>query len=334
MSSQAFNNAIGVYGRNRLMNPDSYIDQRNNGAATSTTGYTVDRYYVNQTTSGVGVLTAQQDTTTILGANQPTISSHKITVTTQQTTFSAGDDFNRHQTIEAANMRDSFWGTSNAIPFVYTVAVYVPVAGVYSISFRNSGNTRSYVTTITVVNANTLEFHSVVVPGDTGGTWATGNNGFVNVCFDLGAGTTFTTSTINTWQNGNFVKATGSLSFCTNTAGTTMHIAWEQFEPNYATDPEIVDYKEQLSRCQRYYNIVPVDFTTTNTGNYQFVYIKWPVTMRVAPTSTGFVNTDSTAGTTTALLTPTIYGANAIGISPTVAVGSRFQTTTLNSADF
>jgi hypothetical protein len=247
--SQTLQRAIGGISRNRLINPDSYIDQRNSGALVTASGYTVDRIIVGATVAGI--LSSPQDLTTSLGANQPTISSHKISVVTQHATLAAGDAFGRYQVIEANRMRDSFWGTANANPFAYTIALVVPVAGVYSIAFRNTATNRSYVTTITVANANTLEFHSIVVPGDTTGTWSTTYNaGHTIIDLDLGAGTTYSTSTLNTWQAGNFTKATGSLSFVANTAGTSMYIAWMQFEPDFGTLPEIVPYEKALKACQ------------------------------------------------------------------------------------
>jgi hypothetical protein len=337
MSSQAFNNATAnnFRYRNRLLNPDSYIDQRNSGALVTAAGYTVDRYVVGQIGTA-GILSSQQDVSTFLGNNQPTFSSHKINVVTQHASLAAGDQYARFQPIEISKMRDSFWGTANAQPFVYTIGIYVPVAGVYSVSFRNYAATRSYVSTITIANANTLEFHSIVVPGDTGGTWATtpASAGFMYITLDLGAGSTYTTSTLNTWQTGNFTKATGSQSFCANTAATSMHVAWEQFEINYATAPEIVPLELALLQCQRYCQILGQNvgggsnyfghgFVQSTNSGHALIQLGTP--MRVAPTPTAVGI--SGMGYTSQAASSVVTAISVFGIASTTSIAILFTGT-------
>ena len=288
--SQALQNSLGRISRNRIINPDSAIDQRNNGAVlnlnTGTANYAADRSQISVSVSGK--LSSQQHSV-VLGASQPTNTSQKILVTSQYTP-AVGEVFYRRQMLEGLRMRDLLWGSSFARPMIYTVCGSWPVAGVYSVSFRNDPVNRSYVSTFTVNQANVLETHSVVIPGDITGTWATNNTGHTTIDLSLGVSSTHTTSLLNQWQAGNFLKAAGSIDLVSQVNGSAMYIAWEQYERDMRTDFEVVPYEEQLRQCQRYY------YQVAQTNPYEVAAIgqnlnttqiyashRIPVTMRATP---------------------------------------------------
>ena len=65
--------------RNRIINGDMRIDQRNAGAAVTVTSsgpYTVDRFYANKDTSGATV-TAQQSSTALIASRMAAVAQRR-----------------------------------------------------------------------------------------------------------------------------------------------------------------------------------------------------------------------------------------------------------------
>ena len=95
--------------RNRIINGNMLIDQRNAGAAVTPTGitYTLDRW--RYATSTASKLTFQQSTTAPAGFN----SSTKISVASAYTA-AAADYFVYQQPIEGFNIADLGFGTASA----------------------------------------------------------------------------------------------------------------------------------------------------------------------------------------------------------------------------
>jgi hypothetical protein len=55
----------------------------------------------------------------------------------------------------------------------------------------NSNGSRTFVSTYTINSANTFEYKTITVPGDTSGTWQTGSSTGIDVIFCLGVGSTY-----------------------------------------------------------------------------------------------------------------------------------------------
>ena len=77
----------------------------------------------------------------------------------------------------------------------------------------NGNGTRSYVVPFNVV-ATTWTWVTTTIPGDTAGTWSTGNSPGLHLTICFGAGTTFQAPAANSWQAGNYMSlSTTSTAF-------------------------------------------------------------------------------------------------------------------------
>ena len=286
--------------KNRIINGNMVIDQRNASAATANTinGYTLDRWAVFQTTTGK--LIAQQNA----GSVTPPLGFINYLGVTSQSAYSIGssDYYMIDQRIEGLNIADLGWGTANAKTVTLSFQVYSSLTGTFGGSLRNSAFNRSYPFTYTISSANTWTQASITIAGDTSGTWSTTNGIGIDLDFGLGVGSTLS-GTAGTWASASYLSATGATSVV-GTNGATFYITGVQLEVgSSATGFEYVDYTSELAMCQRYYQksfdigTAPVQNSGTYSGAAQYVVvvtgsvyygqtINFPVFMRTAPTIT------------------------------------------------
>jgi hypothetical protein len=253
--------ATGFGFKNRIINGAMMIDQRNAGAsvtpANGAVTYVVDRwkYYVTQASK----LTAQQkngvDSTAsnYESGSSPTGFSNSLKTTSSSAySVGSGDLFTQYQAIEGFNCADFAWGTASATAVTISFWVRSSLTGTHSGALQNSANNRSYAFTFTVSSANTWEQKTVTIAGDTSGTWLTNNGIGLSLYFNLGAGSTYST-TAGSWQAGNFCAVTGATSVV-GTNGATFYITGVQLEKgNTATSFDYRPYGTELALCQRYY---------------------------------------------------------------------------------
>jgi len=250
--------------RNRIINGDMRIDQRNAGASVTPTNlqYCVDRFLFGL--SQTSKLTAQQTTVAPSGFTN----SFRITSSSSYAVISS-DFFFLRQPIEGFNVADLAWGTASAATVTLSFMVYSSLTGTFGGSVRNSANNRSYPFTYTVSAANTWTTAAITIPGDTSGTWLTNNGTGIDVCFGVGVGSNFS-GTAGAWAGSNFVSATGSVSVV-GTSGATFYITGVQLEAGSVATPfERRPYGTELVLCQRYYektyNIAVAPGTSTDDG--------------------------------------------------------------------
>jgi hypothetical protein len=235
--------------RNRIINGDMRIDQRNSGSSITVSagggGYAIDRFYIENFQSGT--ITAQQSSVAPTGFLNSII--HTVTSTD---TPASGDYLFESTSIEGLNMADLGWGTANAQTVTLTFWVRSSVTGTYGVGLRNSAGNRSYVATYTILQANTWEKETITIPGDTSGTWLTTNGLGVRIFFDLGSGSNFN-GTANTWNAGSYWRTSGCVNFISN-SGATFYLAGVQLEKGSAASAfEYRHYGQELALCQRYY---------------------------------------------------------------------------------
>ena len=273
--------------RNRIINGDMRIDQRNGGASVTPTNgsYTLDRWSGNVTQASkftvqrnAGAVTPPSGFTNYLGV----VSSSAYSVT-------SSDAFSVYQAIEGLNSADLAWGTAAAQPVVISFWVRSSLTGTFGGSLKNSAGNRSYPFSYTISSANTWERKSVAVLGDTSGTWLSDNNIGVLLTFGIGVGTTFS-GTTGAWAGANLISATGATSVV-GTNGATFYITGVQLEAGTVATPfERRSYGQELSLCQRYYVAETLAYTRWGrdvaSGKPSSVWVDFPVTMRAAPTTT------------------------------------------------
>ena len=271
--------------KNRLINGDMRIDQRNAGAAVSAdNSYPVDRFQMGK--AGSQTFTAQRSTTAPTGFTN----SLAITIGTGSAP-AATDRLTVAQAIEGFNVSDLGWGTANALAITVSFQVRSSLTGTFGVAFRNVGGNRSYVSSFTISAANTFETKTFTIPGDTSGVWAVDSAAGLFLNFDLGCGTTFST-TAGSWLAGNFLGLTGGTKL-NSTSGATFYITGVQLEKgSTATAYDFRDYGRELIMCQRYYqqlgnsSYVAIGSGRLISSTQGGFYIKYNVSFRAAPSAT------------------------------------------------
>jgi hypothetical protein len=271
--------------RNRILNGDMRIDQRNAGASvtvnTATDTYGVDRWLGAGVVTD-GVFTMQQDSSVPIGFSN----SLKVTVTTADTSVTGAQSYQIQQKIEGFNFADLGWGTANAATVTLSFWVRSSLTGTFGGALVNSAFNRSYPFSYTISAANTWEQKSITVAGDTSGTWIGSTNGIgLRVYFGLGAADR--AGTAGVWGGAGYVTATGAVSVI-GTLNATWYITGVQLEKGTtATSFEYLDYGRSLIQCQRYFQALTtytLSYTTAVTAGYQYVVIYFPTIMRANPT--------------------------------------------------
>jgi hypothetical protein len=293
--------------RNRLINGNMALDQRNEGAAvTANATYTADKwkFYANVP----GHLQAARNTTAVNGP--VAVASHANTAlnVTSLSAYSpaASDNFSVWQLIEADTVGDLQFGGSSALPLVLSFWALLTAGptGLYSGSIRNAAGTRSYVFTYNVAALNTSAFYQIAIPGDTAGTWVTSGNGAsLLVTLDCGMGSTYQ-APAGSWQTGNFVAATGANKLVA-TNGAILQITNVQLEVGTVATPfEFLPPEINLQRCQRYYEksypIGTAPGTVVAAGAAQAAFGTLPSAV-YTPTVFGFFKTIKRAAPTVTL---------------------------------
>lgn len=314
--------------RNRIINGDMRIDQRNAGASVNTNNtFPVDRFV--QFMSGGGVLTSQQSSTAPVGF----VNSIYTTVSTADASIAAGDYYFIRQQIEGTNISDLAWGTANAATITLSFRVRSSVAGTFGGSVVNSAEDRSYPFTYSISSTNTWETKSVTIPGDTTGNWLTTTGIGMRVVFDLGSGST-RQGTANTWAGAGYTTAAGVTQLI-GTLNATFYITGVQLEVGSVATPfERRMYGQELALCQRYcikfggqQAYEPLAVGVCSSGTSASLQVGLPVPMRTAPSGITFstasnfrLNYGSSSAVATALTFDTA-GYNQIMFNVTVASG-------------
>jgi hypothetical protein len=280
--------------RNRIINGDMRIDQRNAGASvTMNTSvlYTVDRWFSFEDTDGV--MTAQQITSAPSGFSNAV----RCTTTTADASLGATQRVIFGQRIEGFNVADLGWGTASAQTVTLSFWVRSSLTGTFGGSLSNVA-ARSYAFTYTISAANTWEQKTVTISGDTSGTWNSTSSTGIQVVFGLGVGSTYS-GTAGAWAASDLNSATGAVSVI-GTLNATWDLTGVQLEVGTAATPfERRQYGQEINLCQRYYcksyglAVVP---GTGSTGGYAALSglaggtgntrtgIRFPVEMRASPT--------------------------------------------------
>lgn len=249
--------------RNRIINGDMRIDQRNNGAVVTTANvYSLDRWGSGATQASK--FNVQQNA----GAVTPPAGFTNYLGVTSTSAYSVltGDTFLMGQNIEGFNVADLGFGTASAKTVTLSFWVRSSLTGTFGGSFINSASNRSYLFSYSIPSANTWTKISVTVPGDTSGTWLTNNGSGLYLRFGLGSGATFS-GTAGSWLAGNIVQPTGNVSVV-GTNGATWYVTGVQLERGtVATDFEYRQYGQELALCQRYCEVVSAQ------GSYSVLFL-------------------------------------------------------------
>tara|TARA_B100000212_G_scaffold303208_1_gene249922 strand:+ start:778 stop:1812 length:1035 start_codon:yes stop_codon:yes gene_type:complete len=295
--------------RSVIMNGEFMVDQRNNGAAVIPTStyyqLTLDRWAagVSQASKvkyerGGGSVTPPAGFKTYLAMTQ---NGSTYTPTTN-------DIFDVAQYIEGYDTAKFDFGTSTAKNLVVSFWARSNVTGTYGIYVTNKAANRIFVNSYTISAANTWEYKTVSITGDTTGTWLTTNDTGLRIGWMLSAGSGRLTSA-NAWNASADYAVTGQVNLL-GTSNGYLYLTGCKLEEDQATPFEHEPYHVSLNKCLRYY------FDSNASASKPYIYAKnyqsthrfydhfYNVPMRATPSvTTTYTNSAATSA-------PTEYHAN------------------------
>jgi hypothetical protein len=279
----------GLYGfKNRIINGNMMVWQRGTTFNAPADGdYNADRWQYGANQSGK-VNIAQS-------SSAPSGFSYSALVTsTSSYSIGASDLFRYTQRIEGFNTADLAFGTASASTVTLSFWVRSSLTGTFGGSLQNNNGDRSYPFTYTINSANTWEYETITIAGDTTGTWvgATNGNG-LQLNFSLGAGSS-RIGTAGAWAAAGYYGATGQTNLVATNAATWQIVGVQLEKGSTATSFDYRPFGTEELLCQRYYykhadgsvasnQIVSIGFY--ESSGVIFGSVKFPVTMRAIPTN-------------------------------------------------
>jgi len=268
--------------RNMVINGAMQVAQRGTSFTSTADLYTLDRFAIGHGT--VNAMTVTQETDAPSGFQY----SLKVLTGTGASAGAAGYGILR-QAIEGTNMYQLKFGTSDAESVTLSFYVKSSLTGTFAVSIRNQAGNRAFAATYTISSANTWEYKTITIAGDTSGTWTADTGIGLHVFFDLGAGSNYDIAT-GAWTSGSNMFGGESTVKLTETTNATWFLTGLQVEVgSQATPFEHRSFGEELALCQRYY------YRRTNPSYYLHFAIAYgttdiqggafhPVQMRASPT--------------------------------------------------
>jgi len=272
--------------KNLIINGAMQVAQR----GTSQTGVTSSGYAsapdrFSSLINGLGTWTLSQSSDAPDGFS----SSYKWECTVADSSISAGDYGILLQRMEGQNLQHLKKGSSNAESLTASFWVKSSKTGTYIFELYENHSQRSISKSYTISSANTWEYKSITIPGDTVGTINNDNTESLIPAFWVAAGSNYSSGTLQTsWGSiVNANRAVGVVNLA-DTVGNTWQVTGVQLElGDTATPFEHRSFGEELSLCQRYFfrNLatffgIPPATSTTQISSA----IQYPVEMRANPT--------------------------------------------------
>ena len=275
----AARSALGVIGRNRIINGACLIAQRASAAFSALAGYGgPDRFLATNTAGAGGQFTQSQGTIVDGAVTKSAIVQTVNTVIASTTT--ANNWSGIAQLIEGYNCFDLV-GSPVAISFLFKTNV----AGNFSVSLRDSTASVSYNTSFAAVSGIPVKV-TINLPAIPSGAVVPQTNA-IGLIVSVGAINTGTyQAPASGWNTGNYVTVPSSTNWGA-TIGNYISLTDLQLESGTATPFERRSRSEDFAACQRYYRTgtaVINGYSTVGTGND--VWVPFGTNMRASPTLT------------------------------------------------
>jgi hypothetical protein len=250
--------------RNRIINGDMRIAQRGTAAVTTGGAFPVDRFFITNNTDGA--YSGQQDTSAPAGF----VNSLKFTTTTADASLSASQINQITHRIEGTNVADLGWGTASAKTVTLSFWVRSSLTGTFGGAVQNSANNRSYPFTYTISVADTWEYKTITIAGDTSGTWLTTTGSGIQIRFGMGMGSDYE-GTAGAWVGSDKRTATGAVSVI-GTLNATWYVTGVQLEVGSVATPfERRPFGTELALCQRYcFRLLNAQFSYGENKHFNF----------------------------------------------------------------
>ena len=257
--------AGGLTGRNLIINGAMQVAQRGTsftGLSNGNNQYTLDRWKWAETATPPYTMSVEQSSTS------PDGFSNSLKVTTTSGGTLASDDLCRvFQGIEAQNLQHLQYGSSSAQSLTLSFYVRSNVAGTYAVHFyQDDGGPRDITRTYTISAADTWEYKTLTIPGDTAGAIDDNNGRGLNIEFILLAGSDYKGTTSTTWGSVANARYANGQTVDINTTNDTWFLSGCQLEVGEQATPfEHRSYGDELARCQRFFQ----DYTTDRFRHQQ-----------------------------------------------------------------
>ena len=272
--------------KNLVVNGAMTVDQRNQ--TTTATGYSVDRFTVVKANFDELVIAITQDTDNPSGNGFA--HSLKLAVTTAESAIAADELLYLDTRFEGQNIQHLCYGTSSAKSLTLSFWVKSPLAGKHSVNFYQVTPNRSNLQSYTVSSANTWEYKTITIDGDTSGNIANDTTAEIILFWPLAGGSNSHGTPHTGWgaysQTDDFM-----FSDQVNLAGQigNFFLTGIQLEiGEVATAFEHEDFGTTLAKCQRYFQVhAGLNIRGYTAGGSVRVenMVSFPVEMRAAPTS-------------------------------------------------
>jgi hypothetical protein len=290
-------NAVASVGalsnRNIIINGAMQVAQRATQVTGNTSGgyLTCDRF--RPTISSLGTWTVDQSTDAPNGFSN----SLKLTCTTADASPAAGDSALIRYLPEGQDLQHLSFGTADAKSFVVSFWVKSNKTGTASLSIIQIDDSNAFVSpTYTINSADTWEYKTIVVPGNTNNGIDNDNSLGLYIDWYINSGSTYSSGTNRTtWTTYTAADRNASNLGVGGATSDYFAITGVQLEVGTVATPfEHRSYGDELARCQRYCYAAVADGSIDNyaplangrfynTSDAQF-NIFFPVTMRHPPT--------------------------------------------------
>jgi hypothetical protein len=167
------------------------------------------------------------------------------------------------------------------------------ILGTFGVTIMQGANSHSFVKNCTFTAINTWQDFTIVVPGPTVGTWATGAVAGVILMFTVKAGSTYLAAADGVWSAGLFLASPG-VSNWLSIAGQTFDVAnvglyLDPLSTGVPAPWVAPDEAQELLACQRYYfngGLFQMETAGYATGALRGTFF-YPATMRTNAAITG-----------------------------------------------
>ena len=242
-------NAGALSNRNLIINGAMQVAQRGTSATTFAYG-TVDRFKPTEGSTSSLAITQTQDTNAPSGFSN----SFKITVNTAET-MSGDKQLTFFHAIEAQNLQQLGYGTSDAQSVTVSFWVKSSVTGAYCLSLYENDDNRNIGATYTINSANTWEYKTITFPPDTVGVIDNNNGGGLETYFFLSVGPDRKSADNTSWASWSAARfGYGQVADVAGTTNATWQITGVQLEVGDTATPfEHRSYGDELLSCKRYF---------------------------------------------------------------------------------
>ena len=280
---------VNQYGnRNVVINGAMRVSQRGTSfTGVTASAYHLDRFQTELTTLGTWTVTQESD------GPDGFAHSLKYDCTTADASPASGDAFRLSYKFEGQDLQNLQKGTSSAKDCTLSFYIKSNKTGTGQFNIRDIDNNRGINKTYTINAANTWEYKTITIQGDTTGAISNDNGSSFWLMWVFNSGTDNSSGTFNSdWHTWDWtdINASGTLAIGGSTSDY-IQITGVQLEVgDTATDFEHRTFGDELARCQRYYyrhagvgtnEICGVGISYDSDSIFMPVF--FPVSMRAGP---------------------------------------------------